>query len=130
MPDRRAERRANAGRPDKPPKKPEAKPRPPKKPPKKPPTYGAPMDTPKPKPPGRERPTPGPADAETRRREIERRVQEGKEASERARADQAKPSTAPKPTPETIGEPGRSTYDVLKERGKDTDEAVERAQEK
>lgn len=127
--DRRAERRANAGNPDKPPKKPAPTPRPPKKPPKKkPPTYGAPMDPPKPKPPGRERPKPGPAKPEDRRREIERRVQEGKDASERARADRVKPSTAPKPTPETIGTPGRSTYDVLRDRGKDIDEAAERTQ--
>lgn len=129
--DRRAERRENAGRPDKPErKKPRGpKPRPPNRPPKKePPAFGAPMDTPKPKPPGRERPKPGPAKPEVRRREIERRVQEGKDASQQARANKAKPSTAPKPAPPTIGKPGRPAYDVLRDRGKDIDEAAEGTQ--
>lgn len=121
MADRRADRRANAGRPDKPAAKPAEKPVV---------AHGAPMDPPKPKPPSAQRPKAGPADAATRRREIERRVQEGKDASEKARDTQVTKSEAPKPEPETIGEPGRSTYDVLRDRGKDTDEAVERTQEK
>ena len=126
MADRRAERRANAGRPDKPAEKPVAKPA--EKPAEKPVVaHGAPLSTPVPS--TRPRPTPGPADAATRRREIERRVQEGKDASEKARDTQVTKSEAPKPEPETIGTPGRSTYDVLRDRGKDTDEAVERTQE-
>ena len=116
--DRRAERRANAGRPDKPAAKPAEKPVV---------AHGAPLSTPKPS--TRPRPKVGPADDETRRREIERRVQEGKDASKKARDDtEVTTAAAPKPPPKTIGEPGRSTYDVLKERGKDTDEAVEREQ--
>lgn len=109
MPDRRAERRSNAGRPDKPA-----------------PSYGAPLSTPKPTTVKRR--TAGPAaDAATRRREIERTIQEGKEESRRARADTATKTEAPKPTPETIGTPGRSTYETLRDRSKDTDAAVERA---
>ena len=115
-PDRRAERRANAGRPDKPAAKPVV-------------AHGAPLSTPKPKPPSAQRPKAGPADEETRRREIERRVQEGKDASEEARDDtEDTPAAAPKPPPKTVGKPGRSTYDVLRDRGKDTDEAVEETQ--
>lgn len=116
MADRRSERRANAGNPDKPAKKPVA--------------HGAPLSTPRPTNTKRERPKPGPADSATRRREIERRVQEGKDASERARANTATKTDAPKPKPETIGKPGRSTYHTIRDRGKDTDEAVDRAQEK
>jgi len=127
MADRRSERRANAGRPDKPAAKPTPKPT--AKPEEKPViAHGAPLSTPKPKPPDRQRPKAGPADAETRRREIERRVQEGKDASEAARDTPVTKSEAPKPPPATIGTPGRSTYDTLKDRGKDTDEAVEEAQ--
>jgi hypothetical protein len=112
--DRRADRRANAGRPDKP--KPVV-------------VHGAPLSTPKPKPPSAQRPKAGPADEETRRREIERRVQEGKDASEKARDEpEATTAAAPKPAPTTIGKPGRSTIDTLRDRGKDTDEAVEREQ--
>lgn len=120
--DRRSERRANAGRPD----KPAAKPQPPTAEEKPVVAHGAPLSTPKPS--TRPRPKVGPADDETRRREIERRVQEGKDASEQARADEVKPSVAPKPPPKTIGKPGRPVYDVLRDRGKDTDEAVEREQ--
>lgn len=108
MADRRAERRANAGRSDKPAR-----------------SYGAPLSTPKPT--TVERRTAGPADAATRRREIERTVQEGREASQKARADTATETEAPKPEPETIGKPGRSTYETLRDRSKDTDAAVERA---
>lgn len=116
MADRRADRRANAGRPDKPPEKPVV-------------AHGAPLSTPKPKPPSAQRPKAGPADEETRRREIERRVQEGKDASEKARDEpEATTAAAPKPPPKTIGTPGRSTIDTLRDRGKDTDEAVEREQ--
>ncbi len=114
MADRRADRRANAGRPDTPAEKPVV-------------AHGAPLSTPKPS--TRPRPKVGPADDETRRREIELRVQEGKDASEKARDETpATTAAAPKPPPKTIGKPGRSTYDVLKERGKDTDEAVEGSQ--
>ena len=110
MADRRSDRRANAGRPDKPVV-----------------AHGAPLSTPKPS--TRPRPKVGPADDATRRREIERRVQEGKDASEKARDEpEATTAAAPKPAPTTIGKPGRSTYDVLKDRGKDTDVAVEREQ--
>ena len=114
MADRRSDRRANAGRPDKPePEKPVV-------------AHGAPLSTPKPS--TRPRPKVGPADDETRRREIERRVQEGKDASEAARDTPVTKSEAPKPPPATIGTPGRSTIDTLRDRGKDTDEAVEEAQ--
>jgi len=117
MADRRAERRANAGRPDKPAAKPAEKPVV---------AHGAPLSTPKPKPPSAQRPKAGPADEETRRREIERRVQEGKDASEKARDDtEVTTAAAPKPPPKTIGKPGRPAYDVLRDRGKDTDVAVE-----
>ena len=115
MADRRSERRANAGNPD-------------PKPAKKPVAHGAPLSTPRPT--NIKRPTAGPADAATRRREIARRVQEGKDASARARANTATKTEAPKPKPETIGEPGRSTYHTIRDRGKDTDDAVDRAQEK
>ncbi len=108
MPDRRSERRSNAGRPDKPAR-----------------SYGAPMSTPAPT--TAKRRTAGPADAATRRREIERTVQEGKDESKRARADTATKTDAPKPKAETVGTPGRSTYETLRDRSKDTDEAVERA---
>ncbi len=108
MPDRRAERRSNAGRPDKPAR-----------------SYGAPLSTPAPTTVKRR--TAGPADAATRRREIERTVQEGREASQKARADTVTKTEAPKPKAETIGTPGRSTYETLRDRSKDIDEAVERA---
>lgn len=113
MADRRSDRRTNAGRPDhKPAKKPVV-------------AHGAPLSTPKPTNTKRRR-QPGPADAATRRREIERRVQEGQAATRRGIP--ATKTQAPKPAPATIGKPGRSTYDVLRDRGKDTDEAVERTQ--
>ena len=81
-----------------------------------------------PKPSTRPRPKAGPADDATRRREIERRVQEGKDASKKARDTEVTKAEAPKPETDTVGEPGRSTYDTLRDRGKDTDEAVERKQ--
>lgn len=107
MPDRRSERRANAGRPDKPAKE-----------------YGTPTGTQKPT--TRKRPKVGPADPETRRRKIEERVQAGKKESRRRRS--ATKTQAPKPEPKTVGKPGRSTYDTLRDRGKDTDKAVEDTQ--
>ena len=109
MADRRSDRRANAGRPEKPVV-----------------AHGAPLSTPRPT--NVKRPTAGPAKPGVRRREIERRVQEGKAASKKARSKKVTKATSPKPEPETIGKPGRSTYDVLRDRGKDTDEAVKRTQ--
>lgn len=104
--DRRSQRRANAGRSD---KKAEA------------PAYGAPLSTPKPQ--RKKRPRPGPADAATRRREIARRVQEGQEATRRGIP--ATKTEAPKPEPTTIGKPGRSTYETLRDRDKDVAETIE-----
>lgn len=107
MADRRAERRRNAGRPDEDVK-----------------SYGAPTETPKPT--TRRRPKPGPADDATRRRAIEEKVERGKEETRRSRA--AEKTDAPKPKPRTVGTPGRSTYDTLKERQKDTMEAADEAE--
>jgi hypothetical protein len=97
------------------------------------PTYGAPTTPPTPTPEQaearerrrreklRKQPT-----AEERQKEIEEHIEKGKEASKREEERRAEEARKPRKPPRTIGPgEGRPTIDIIGERGRDIDVAVE-----